>query len=167
MDLRLGPPRVRILPRPEEGLRAAIDQAMDQAIEQAKDQAPRAEAAAARWVERTSPVWSWLAREWRRLGTAAAILLIVGLFLHAMFGANGMVVYRQKRAEMKSLKSEVERLQKENSQYVDQIKSLKSDPAAIEKEAREQLHYTKRGEVIYVAPDPPQKPPTGRAKKER
>ncbi len=158
---------MRILPRPEEGLRAAIDQAMDQAIEQAKDQAPRAEAAAARWVERTRPVWSWLAREWRRLGTAAAILLIVGLFLHAMFGANGMVVYRQKRAEMKSLKSEVERLQKENSQYVDQIKSLKSDPAAIEKEAREQLHYTKRGEVIYVAPDPPQKPPTGRAKKER
>jgi cell division protein FtsB len=158
---------VRILPRPEEGLRAAIDQAMDQAIEQAKDQAPRAEAAAARWVERTRPVWSWLAREWRRLGTAAAILLIVGLLLHAMFGANGMVIYLQKHAELKSLQSEVERLRKENGQYVDQIKSLKSDPAAIEKEAREQLHYTKRGEVIYVAPDPPQKPPTGRAKKER
>ena len=158
---------MRILPRPEEGLRAAIDQAMDQAIEQAKGQAPRAEAAAARWVERTRPVWSWPAREWRRLGTAAAILLIVGLLLHAMFGANGMVVYWQKHAELKSLQSEVERLRKENGQYVDQIKSLKSDPAAIEKEAREQLHYTKRGEVIYVAPDPPQKPPTGRAKKER
>ena len=150
---RLGPPsRVRILPRGEEGFRAVMDQA------------PRAEAVAARWVERTRPVWSWFALEWRRLGTAAAILLIVGLLLHAMFGANGMVVYRQKRAEMKSLQGEVERLQKENSQYVDQIKSLKSDPAAIEKEAREQLHYTKPGEVVYVAPAPPQKPPTGRAK---
>jgi cell division protein FtsB len=68
---------------------------------------------------------------------------------------------------MQSLQSEVERVQKENNQYVDQIRSLKSDPAAIEKEAREQLHYTRRGEVVYVAPDPPQKRPTGRAKNER
>jgi len=167
MDLRLGAPsRARILPHPEEGLRAVVGHAMGQAMDQAKDQAPRAEAVAARWVERTRPVWSWLALEWRRLGTAAATLLIVGLLLHAMFGANGMVIYRLKRAEMQSLKNEVDRLQKENSQYVDQIKSLKSDPAAIEKEAREQLHYAKRGEVVYVAPDPPQKPPTGRAKNE-
>jgi len=158
---------VRILPRGEESLRAVVGHAMGQAVDQAKDQAPKAEAVAARWVERTRPVWSWLAREWRRLGTAAAVLLIVGLLLHAMFGANGMVIYRQKRAEMQALQSEVERLQKENNQYADQIKSLKSDPAAIEKEAREQLHYTRRGEIVYVAPDPPQKPPTGRAKNER
>jgi cell division protein FtsB len=162
---------MRILPRPEEGLRAvfgqAIDHAIDQARGQAKDQAPRAEAAAARWVERTRPVWSWLALEWRRCGTAAAIVLIVGLLLHAMFGANGMVIYRQKHDELQALQSEVERLQKENSLYVDQIKSLKSDPAAIEKEAREQLHYTRRGEIVYVAPDPPPKPPTGRARNDR
>ena len=88
----------------------------------------------------------------------------MGLLLHAMFGANGMVVYRQKRAEMKALQSQVDRLQKENSEYADQIRSLKSDPAAIEKEAREQLHYTRQGEVVYVAPDPPQKPATGNAK---
>jgi cell division protein FtsB len=150
---------MRILPRSEEGLRAVLNQA--------KDQAPRAEAVAARWVERTRPAWSWLVLEWRRLGTAAAVVLIVGLLLHAMFGANGIVMYRQKRAEMQLLQIEVERLQKENNQHVDQIKSLKSNPAAIEKEAREQLHYTRQGEVVYVAPDPPQKPPAGRAKNER
>jgi cell division protein FtsB len=162
---------VRILPGREEGLRAVIDQAMDRAMDRArdraKDRAPRAEAAAARWVERTRPVWSWLAREWHRLGTAAVTLLIVGLLLHAMFGANGMVIYRQKRTELQALQSEVERLQKENRQYVDQIRSLKSDPAAIEKEAREQLHYTRRGEIVYVSPDPPPKPPTGRAQNDR
>ncbi|MGA2201156.1 MAG: septum formation initiator family protein [Terriglobales bacterium] len=150
---------MRILPRPEEGLRAVLNQA--------KDQAPRAEAVAARWVERTRPAWSWFVLEWRRLGTAAAVVLIVGLLLHAMFGANGIVMYRQKRAEMQLLQIEVERLQKENNQHVDQIKSLKSNPAAIEKEAREQLHYTRQGEVVYIAPDPPQKPPAGRAKNER
>ncbi len=156
MDLRLGPtPKASIIPSPEEGLRAALHQA--------QQQAPRAEAAAARLVERTRPAWSWFAVEWRRLGTAAAVLLIVGLFLHAMLGANGMVVYRQKHDDLQELQREVERLQKENSQYAGQIKSLKSDPAAIEKEAREQLHYTRPGEVVYVAPEPPQKPPTGRA----
>ncbi len=133
-------------------------------MDQAMDQAPKAEAVAARWVENTRPVWTWFALEWRRLGTAAAVMLIVGVLIHAMFGANGMVMYRQKRAEMQALQSEVERLQKENNQHYDQIKALKTDPAAIEKEAREQLHYTRPGEVVYVAPDPPQKPATGRAK---
>src|SRR5580692_10355376 len=134
MDLRLGKSsRVSILPGPEGSLRAVISQAKSQAmslaVDQAKDQAPKAEAAAARWVERTRPVWSWLALEWRRLGTVAAIVLIVGVLLHAMFGANGMVIYRQKRAELEALQTEVERLQKENNQQVDQIKALKSDPA--------------------------------------
>jgi cell division protein FtsB len=150
-NLRLGPPsRPRIL-RPEDGFRAVMQQG------------PRAEAAAARWVERTRPAWTWLAREWRRLGIALAVLLIGGVVLHAMLGANGIVVYRQKRAEMQALQAEVDRLQKENTLHAERIKQLKSDPSAIEKEAREQLHYTRKGEIVFVAPAPPPKPPTGRA----
>jgi cell division protein FtsB len=180
MDLRLGQSsRASIIPGSGDGrgvgravghaFGQAMGQARNQAIGQAKDHAPKAEAMVARCIERTRPIWTWLSIEWRRLGTASALLLIVGVLLHAMFGANGMVVYRQKRAEMQSLRSEVDRLQKENDQYVEQIKSLKSDPAAIEKEAREQLHYTRPGEVIYVAPEPPPKPssPTGRATNEK
>jgi len=129
------------------------------------EQAPRAEALAARCVERTRPVWSWVAQEWRRLGTVAVVLLTLALTLHAMFGANGMVAYRQKRAEMQSLKSEVERRQKENDESAARIKALKSDPKAIEKEAREQFGYARPGEIVYVTPAPPAKPPTGRAKK--
>jgi cell division protein FtsB len=128
------------------------------------EQAPRAEALAGRYIERTRPVWSWFQAEWRRLGTVAAVLLTVGVLLHTLLGANGMVVYRQKRDELKLLQSDVERLQKENEEYATRIKALKSDPKAIEKEAREQLHYTRPGEFVYVAPDPVQKPPTGRAK---
>jgi cell division protein FtsB len=145
---------MRIFPRPAsgDGLRAVIE-----------EQAPKAEELAARYVERTRPFWSWFAAEWRRLGTAAAVALTLGLVLHAMFGANGMVVYQQKSAERQSLQSHVERLQKENDEYVDRIKALKTDRRAIEKEAREQLHYTRPGEFVYVAPDPPQ-PSTGRAK---
>lgn len=161
MDLRLGPnSRVSIFPGPHAGFRAAIDRARVQA----KYQAPKAEAVAARWIEQTRPMWSWLALEWRRVGTAAAALLTIALLLHAIFGANGMVVYREKRSEMQTLQVEVDRLQKENERYINQIHSLKSDPAAIEKEAREQLHYTRRGEIVYVSPDPPARPPVGRAK---
>lgn len=142
---------MRILPSPEDSLRVVMEQG------------PKAEALAAQCVERTRPVWTWLAVEWRRLGTVAAVLLTLGLLLHAMFGANGMVVYRQKRAEMKSLEQDVGRVQKENDEYAERIKALKSSPSAIEKEAREQLHYTRPGEYVYVAPAAPQKPPTGRA----
>ncbi len=118
---------------------------------------------AARYVEQTRPVWTWIAAEWRRVGTAAVMVLTLIVLLHAMFGTNGIVVYQQKRAEKLTLQSEVERLQKENDQYVDRIKALKTDHRAIEREAREQLHYTRPGEFVYVAPDPPPKPPTGRA----
>jgi len=154
MDLRLGPPsRTRIVPPASERLRAVIE-----------EQGPKAEELAAQYVERTRPFWTWIAAEWRRLGTLAALAVTVGLVLHAMFGANGIVVYQQKRAEHSDLEKEVLRLQKENDQYVDRIKALKTDHRAIEKEAREQLHYARPGEFVYVAPDPPQRPPIDRAK---
>ncbi len=159
MDLRLGPPsRKRIFPRQYsgEGLRAALE-----------EQAPRAEEMAARYVEHTRPVWSWIASEWRRVGTAAALVITLLLLLHAMFGTNGMVVYQQKRADKLAMQSEVERLQKENDEYVERIKALKTDHRAIEREAREQLHYTRPGEYVYVAPEQPPKPATGRAKNEK
>jgi len=125
-----------------------------------------AEAVAARWLDRTRPLWLWVGRKWRRLGTAAAMVLIVAVLLHAVFGANGIVVYRQKRDETHALERELERLRNENGRYVDQIKALKSDPAAIEKEAREQLHYARPGEVVLVAPESPQRAPAGRARNE-
>jgi cell division protein FtsB len=127
-------------------------------------QTPRAEALAANCVDRTRPVWSWFAREWRRLGTAAAVMVVALLLFQAMFGMNGMMVYVQKRAELKSVQNDVDRLQKQNEDYARRIKALKSDPAAIEKEAREQLHYTRPGEYVYVAPAPPAASSVGRAK---
>jgi cell division protein FtsB len=159
MDLRLGPQsRKRIFPRQYsgEGWRAVLE-----------EQGPKAEEMAARYVEQTRPVWTWIQTEWRRVGTVAAMVLAVALLLHAMFGANGVVVYQQKRAERATMQIEVQRLAKENDEYVERIKALKTDHRAIEREAREQLHYTKPGEYVYVAPEAPAPPPTGRAKNEK
>ena len=36
-----------------------------------------------------------------------------------------------------------------------EIKALKNDPKTIEKEARERLHYTRPGEVVYTLPSVP------------
>jgi len=147
--------KLRHLPRPEDGLRRVVQHA------------PQAEAAFERLVERTRPAWSFVYRLRRRIATTAVVALTIGLFLHAMFGANGMVVYRQKRAEIKSLQKEVSDLQQQSQAYQDQIKGLKTDPKAIEKEAREQLHYARPGEVVYVPPAPshPETPSTDSARK--
>ena len=143
MDLRIEQlPKIRILRRPEQGFRALVERA------------PQAEAYTERIVEKLRPYLTWLHGARRRLATAAVGILTVWLFVHVTFGANGMVVYRAKRAEYQRLQKEIDSLQNENNHYTSQIKDLKTDPRAIEKEAREQLHYTRPGEVIYVAPAP-------------
>ena len=156
MDLRIEHlPKIRVLRRPEQGLRALVERA------------PQAEAYTERLVEKLRPYITWLHGARRRLATAAVCIITVWLFVHVTFGANGMVVYRAKRAEYKRLQKEIDSLQNENNRYTGQIKDLKTDPRAIEKEAREQLHYTRPGEVIYVAPAParPQSPETNAARK--
>ena len=90
----------------------------------------------------------------RKLATAAIVALACILGYHAIFGANGFLVFHQKRTELQKLDQEIQTLQQENASSEQQIKALKSDPQAIEKEAREHLHYARDGEVIYKLPAP-------------
>ena len=149
MDLRVKKlSKLHVLPNPEEGLRNLVDRA------------PQAEAWADRMMEKLRPTLTMLYGIHRRVATAAVAGLTIWLFVHVMFGANGMVVYRQKRAEYVSLKKDIERLQRESGQSEQQIKGLQDDPNMIEKEAREHLGYTRPNEVVYVAPPPPSPPPS-------
>lgn len=148
MDFRVERfPKIRTLPRPEDGLRALAERA------------PQAEAFAEQTMERLRPALTWLYASRRRLATTAVCLLTGWLFFHVMFGANGMVVYRQKHAEYQSLQREMDSLQKENDRHNEEIKALQTDPKTIEKEAREKLHYARPGEVVYVAPASAASPP--------
>lgn len=88
----------------------------------------------------------------RKLATAAIAALVLILGYHAIFGANGFLVFHQKRQELQKLDQEIQTLQQDNARSQERIKALKSDPQAIEKEAREHLHYAKDGEVIYTLP---------------
>jgi cell division protein FtsB len=94
----------------------------------------------------------WLQRSRRKVATAAigALLCLIGY--HAVFGANGFLVFQQKRIESKKLERAIQTLQQDNARNQREIQALKSDPQAIEKEARERLHYAREGEKIFKLP---------------
>jgi cell division protein FtsB len=131
------------------------------------DRAPQAEAFAASWIERVRPLAMSTYALRRRIATIAVTVVTASLFVHVMFGANGMIVYKQKRAEYEALRNQNIQVQQENDRYTRQIQGLKSDQQAIEKEAREQLGYAKPGEHVYVAqvPAKPVPPANHTAKK--
>jgi cell division protein FtsB len=95
-----------------------------------------------------------------KLATAGLALLACLLAYHVVFGANGLLVYKQKQKEHRQLQEQNRSLQQQNQDLEEQIKALKNDPQAIEKEAREHLHYARPGEVIYTVPAKPAAPST-------
>jgi cell division protein FtsB len=123
------------------------------------ERAPQAEALAASWMLSIRPLATRLYGMRRRLATITVTVLAGLLFVHVMFGANGMVVYKQKRNAYESLQKQVLLEQKENESYTQKIQGLKTNEKAIEKEAREQLHYARPGEYVYVPPAPANPPP--------
>ena len=143
MDLRIGLPKIRIVPSSDERLRTLVQGA------------DHAEAWAEKARSYAQPVLEKLYAVRRRLATGAVAIVAIWLFVHAMLGANGVTVYRAKRAEYQNLQKQIDSLKIENDAYSEQVARLKSDPKQIEKEAREQFHYARPGEVVYVSPDPP------------
>jgi len=103
-------------------------------------------------------------RIWRPAGSVLAVALALLLTWHVVNGKHGLSVWQQKRLEDKQLRKEIDSLEQENARLRERVEKLKSDPHAIEREAREKLHYAKPGEVIYsLPPDPPaQNPPAGK-----
>lgn len=95
---------------------------------------------------------NWLYRMRSILATLLLIVLAAGICYKIVFGANGMKIYDAKRAEHERLRRELMQYESENQQLQKQVRSLTSDPKTIEKEAREQLGYVKRGETVLVQP---------------
>jgi cell division protein FtsB len=130
----------RLLPNREQGVRALVERA------------PEAEVWVDNLVLKLRPALNTVYAVRRRIATGLIAVFTIWFFVHVMFGANGMVVYRQKKSEYQNLQTEIGNLQQENGRFSEAIKSLENDPKAIEKEAREQLHYARPGEVIFVSP---------------
>lgn len=89
---------------------------------------------------------------WRKVATGIAALLALGMGYHVIFGQNGLTVYQQKRQDAQALDRQLHSLQRENDLLKGHVDRLQNDPNAIEHQAREELHYTRPGEVIYTLP---------------
>jgi cell division protein FtsB len=88
----------------------------------------------------------------RKAATVAAAALALGVAYHVVFGANGLTAYEHKRRETQMLAQQMQDLQRQNDQLRGHVARLQNDPDAIEHQAREELHYTRPGEVIYAMP---------------
>jgi cell division protein FtsB len=87
---------------------------------------------------------SWL------LGLALALLL-----LQDIFGTHGVVAMRRSQKNDAQIQKEISRIDDENQQLQDRVKALKSDPAAIERIAREEMGLARPGEYIFKIPPKP------------
>jgi cell division protein FtsB len=114
------------------------------------------------FVERTAQA---LYRMRRRIATGAVIAAALTFGYHAISGGNGLNVYGQRRAEDRTVQKRIGELQKENARLDQQVKALKTDPDAIEHEARERLHYARPGEVIWTEDAPQGTAPQASPKK--
>jgi cell division protein FtsB len=94
----------------------------------------------------------WSLRMWRPVGTGVVVVLALLLGWHVINGRHGLSSWQQNRHEDKQLRKEIDDLQQENDRLKVRVDKLKSDPNAIEHEAREKLHYAKPGEVIVDLP---------------
>ena len=94
----------------------------------------------------------WGQRMWRPAGTGVVVALALLLGWHVVNGKHGLSAWQQNRTQDKQLRKEIDDLQQENARLRVRVEKLKSDPNAIEHEAREKLHYAKPGEVIVDLP---------------
>ena len=92
---------------------------------------------------------------------AAAVAL---LLLQDVFGTHGLLAMRRSEQQATEVQKEIDQLNKENRHLQEQVKSLKSDPVAIEHIAREEMGLARPGEYIFkVAPRQPGDPGTPQA----
>jgi cell division protein FtsB len=80
------------------------------------------------------------------------LFLIVGfalLLLQDVFGTHGVLAMRQSEKEAQGIRKDISRLDEENQRLQNRVKALKTDPAAIERIAREEMKLSRQGEVIF------------------
>jgi len=101
--------------------------------------------------KRESP---WRARL-RRAGVYAGGALLVLVLMHTIFGPYGYLSMRRSQKEIEQLRKDIDQLDQENVQLSGEIRALQTDPAAIEKVAREDMGLARPGEMIFRLPDDP------------
>lgn len=85
----------------------------------------------------------------RRNATIFLVAALVLLLIQDVFGTHGVLAMRRAQQEAAKVKQEIDRINTENQQLQDNVKSLKNDPQAIEKIAREENGLARPGEIVF------------------
>jgi cell division protein FtsB len=83
------------------------------------------------------------------------VIAIAALLLGALFGDRGYLHLLDKQDETHRLAREIDRLDEENARLSGDIHALKTEPAAIERIAREELGLARSGETMFLIPRSP------------
>ena len=84
--------------------------------------------------------------------------LVAGLFLlviQDVFGTHGVMAMHHSEKEAAELHKQINHLDEENRKLQDRVERLKTDPAAIERIAREEMGLARPGEMIFPLPPRP------------
>jgi cell division protein FtsB len=87
-----------------------------------------------------------------RIALAVFVLLTVAMLLLAVFNEKGALQVHAQAKKLAAIESEIAILDGQNKQLNSDIQALRTDPAAIEKVAREELKLVKPGEIVLVTP---------------
>jgi cell division protein FtsB len=85
----------------------------------------------------------------RRNITWFLAIALAWLLLQDVFGTHGVLAMHRSKQEAARVQKEIDGIDKENEQLEGGVKSLKSDPSAIEKIAREEIGLARPGEFIF------------------
>ena len=77
------------------------------------------------------------------------------LLLQDLFGTHGLLAMRRAQKEAARVQREIDQINLQNRQLQESVKALKTDPAAIERIAREEMGLARPGEYIFKLPAKP------------
>lgn len=88
---------------------------------------------------------------------AGGLLLLA---LQDVFGAHGLIAMRRSHQQAADVQQQIGQINMDNAKLQANVKSLKTDPAAIERIAREDMGLARPGEYIFKLPAKPGDPST-------
>jgi cell division protein FtsB len=107
-------------------------------------------------TENTMSFADQLREFFRRNASWFLALAFTLLVLQDVFGTHGVLAMRRAQREAASMQKEIDQINEENQQLQHRVESLKNDPGAIERIAREELGLARPGELVFeTAPRPP------------
>lgn len=99
-------------------------------------------------IEKGSPVLEFV----RQRAKIILGFFLVAILVHDVFGDRGLLAMRRTQMEIKALQQEIVELNADNARLAGEVQALKTDPAMIERIARDELNLARPGEKIFKLP---------------